>query len=229
MRSRSSHLRSSSACGSNSTRCSADLEVDSRQATTGAADREHRCRKQEARRGKTRRQRLLFAAMALGPGLVLAEVVGSAFCPLTLSRRLRLFAPPALPAGDVPALALRQAPTAQRRRVAEANHRERRDVLRTWKRIGRRAIRGSGAKHALVDRWRPVARRCSLSASADHSGWGGRLAEADHREQRDVLRTRKRIGRREIRGPGAKTPLLDRRRHVAERCVSRVVELGPRK
>ena len=35
----------------------------------------------------------------------------------------------------------------------------------------------------------------------------------------------KRIGRREIRGPGAKTPLLDRRRQLAERCVSRVVEL----
>jgi len=39
--------------------------------------------------------------MALGPSLVLAEEVGSAFCPLSLSRRLRLFAPPALPAGDV--------------------------------------------------------------------------------------------------------------------------------
>ena len=35
--------------------------------------------------------------MALGPGLVLAEGVGSAFCPLSLSRRLRLFAAPALP------------------------------------------------------------------------------------------------------------------------------------
>jgi len=73
-------------------------------------DREHRFRKHEeppqrgcrvggpgARRGKTRRRRLLFTAMALGPGLVLAEGVGSGFCPLTLSRRLRLFAPPALP------------------------------------------------------------------------------------------------------------------------------------
>ena len=49
---------------------------------------EHRLRKHEARRGKTRRQHLLFTAMALGPGLVLAEVAGSAFCPLTLSRRL---------------------------------------------------------------------------------------------------------------------------------------------
>ena len=42
----------------------------------------------EARRGKTRRRHLLLNAMALGPGLVLAEVVGSAFCPLTPSRRL---------------------------------------------------------------------------------------------------------------------------------------------
>jgi len=61
------------------------------------ADRECRFRKQEARRGKTRRRHLLFTAMALGPGVVLAEGVGSAFCPLTPSRRLRLFAPPALP------------------------------------------------------------------------------------------------------------------------------------
>jgi hypothetical protein len=30
-------------------------------------------------------------------------------------------------------------------------------------------------------------------------------------------------------GPQAKNGLFDRRRHVAERCVSRVVELGPRK
>ena len=53
---------------------------------------EHRFRKHEARRGKTRRQHLLFNAVALGPGLVLAEVAGSAFCPLTLSRRLLSFA-----------------------------------------------------------------------------------------------------------------------------------------
>ena len=51
----------------------------------------------EARRGKTRRRHLFLSAMALGPGLVLAEEVGSAFCPLSLSRRLRLFASPALP------------------------------------------------------------------------------------------------------------------------------------
>jgi hypothetical protein len=31
---------------------------------------------------------LLFIAMALGPGLVLAVVAGSVFCPLTPSRRL---------------------------------------------------------------------------------------------------------------------------------------------
>jgi hypothetical protein len=40
---------------------------------------------------------------------------------------------------------------------------------------------------------------------------------------------RKRIGRREIHVAGAKNGLFDRRRHVAERCVSRVVELGSRK
>src|SRR5688500_18930949 len=42
----------------------------------------HRFRKHEARRGKTCRRRLLLTAMALGPGLVLADVVGSMFCPL---------------------------------------------------------------------------------------------------------------------------------------------------
>ena len=42
----------------------------------------------EGRRGKTRRRQLLLNAMALRPGLVFAEGVGSAFCPLTLSRRL---------------------------------------------------------------------------------------------------------------------------------------------
>ena len=36
-----------------------------------------------------------------------------------------------------------------------------------------------------------------------HSGWRGRLAEADHREQRDVLFYPERIERREIRVVGA--------------------------
>ena len=49
--------------------------------STGSANK-------EARRGKTRRRQLLCTAMALRPGLVFAEVVGSAFCPLTPSRRL---------------------------------------------------------------------------------------------------------------------------------------------
>ena len=66
----------------------------------------------EARRGKTRRQHLLFSAMALGPGLVLAEVVGSAFCPLPLSRRLRLFAAPALPVAHAAHVALSAIPQA---------------------------------------------------------------------------------------------------------------------
>ena len=42
----------------------------------------------EARRGKTRRRHFLLNVVALGPRLVLASVVGSAFCPLTPSRRL---------------------------------------------------------------------------------------------------------------------------------------------
>ena len=71
---------------------------------------------------------------------------------------------------------------------------------------GRRRTRPSALRH------NPTARR-------------RRVAEANHRERRDVLRTWKRIGRREIRGPGAKYGLFDRRRHLAERCVSRVVEL----
>jgi hypothetical protein len=61
--------------------------------STGSANK-------EARRGKTRRRHLLCTAMALRPGLVFAEVAGSVFCPLTPSRRLRLFASPALPAAD---------------------------------------------------------------------------------------------------------------------------------
>ena len=58
-----------------------------------------------------------------------------------------------------------------------------------------------------------VALPCDLPRSPRHSGWGGRLAEADHREQRDVLRTRKRIGRRAIRVASAQpgTPRAIRR------------------
>ena len=41
-----------------------------------------------SRRGKTRRQHSLLSAMALGPGVVLAEVAGSVFCPRSPSRRL---------------------------------------------------------------------------------------------------------------------------------------------
>ena len=48
--------------------------------STGSANK-------EARRGKTRRRHLLCTAMALRPGLVFAEVVGYAFCPLAPSRR----------------------------------------------------------------------------------------------------------------------------------------------
>jgi len=61
---------------------------------------QHRFRKHEARRGKTRRRHSLFNAMALAPGLALAEVACSVFCPLSPSRRLLLFASPALPAAD---------------------------------------------------------------------------------------------------------------------------------
>ena len=76
---------------------------------TARLNRECRFREQEARHGKRVRQRLWFDCHALGPGLVLAEGVGSAFCPLAPSRRLRLFAPPALP-------------TAQHARSAETAH-----------------------------------------------------------------------------------------------------------
>jgi hypothetical protein len=56
----------------------------------------HRLRKHGVRRGKTRRQRFLLNAMALGAGSLLAVVADSVFCPLTLSRRLLRFAAPAL-------------------------------------------------------------------------------------------------------------------------------------
>ena len=64
------------------------------------SDRKHRFRKHEVRRGKTRRRHLLLTAMALEAGSLLAEVAGSMFCPLTLSRRLLQCASPALPAAD---------------------------------------------------------------------------------------------------------------------------------
>src|SRR5262245_33349253 len=49
-------------------------------------------RKHEARRGKSRRRRLLFTALALAPGLARAEEAGSVICPLAPSRRLLWFA-----------------------------------------------------------------------------------------------------------------------------------------
>ena len=123
--------------------------------------------------------------MALGPGMVLAEGVGSAFCPLSLSRRLRLFASPALPVSHAAHVARRHAHTARRRRVAEANHRERRDVLRTRKRIGRRAIRvarcevtdsstvgDTSPRDALRGKRHAVAFPCALSAPRPGSQHG---------------------------------------------------------
>ena len=116
----------------------------------------------EGRRGKTRRRHLLFTAMALRPGLVFAEVVGSPFCPLTPSRRLHCL------------LHRRSRPTT--RTVA---HLARNVCMRDGnpgllklnrasdatrgaarKRIGRRGIREAGAKHGLFDRRRHVAERC---------------------------------------------------------------------
>ena len=106
-----------------------------------------------ARRGKTCRRHSLLHAMALGPGLVLAEVAGSMFCPLTPSRRLRLFAPPARPAAAARQMSSSPAHFAPRQyharrpgRFAAVNHRERRDAWRSRKRTGRRAIRVAGAK-----------------------------------------------------------------------------------
>ena len=60
-------------------------------------------------------------------------------------------------------------------------------------------------------------------------GAGETLPEANHASDATRGAARKRIGRRGIRGPGAKNGLFDRWRHLAERCVSRVVEPGSRK
>ena len=51
----------------------------------------------EVRRGKTRRRHSLFSVMALGPGLVLAEVVGSRVLSTVAVAPPSLFAVPALP------------------------------------------------------------------------------------------------------------------------------------
>ncbi len=134
--------------------------------STGSANK-------EARRGKTRRRQLLFTAMALRPGLVFAEVVGSGFCPLTPSRRLHCLL-----------------------------HRRSRPTTRILAHLAR-TVRHARRRH--------------------------RFAEANHASDATRGAARKRIGRRRIREAGAKYGLFDRRRHVAERCVSRVVELGSRK
>ena len=65
--------------------------------TSDEAARERRFRKQRSSARQNASPTSVFTAMALGPGMVLAEEAGSAFCPLSPSRRLRLFAPPALP------------------------------------------------------------------------------------------------------------------------------------
>src|SRR5687767_4635412 len=62
--------------------------------------RKHRFRKQNRRRGKTRRRHLLFSVMALGPSLVLAEVAGSRVLSTIAVAPPPLFASPALPAAD---------------------------------------------------------------------------------------------------------------------------------
>ena len=70
-----------------------------------------------------------------------------------------------------------------------------------------------------------AARRRGLEAPYIPGGDDPDLAQTLRRERRDTRRSRKRIGRRGIRVAGAKNKLLDRRRQVAGRCVSRVVEL----
>jgi hypothetical protein len=57
---------------------------------------EQRFDKHEDRRGKTLHQQSIVSAMALAPGLALAEVAGSVFCLLSQSRRLLSFAEPLL-------------------------------------------------------------------------------------------------------------------------------------
>src|SRR5687768_4248624 len=75
--------------------------------------------------------------MALGPGLVLAEVAGSMFRPLTPSRRLRLFAPPALPAAVTSQCPVRSCVVAGRRPLrhgAAAGRTCRRELSRAMRR-----------------------------------------------------------------------------------------------
>ena len=74
----------------------------------------------------------------------------------------------------------------------------------------------------------PLILRASAQSGAGEHGVTGLLKVND---ASDATRgtARKRIGRRGIREAGAKNGLFDRWRHVAERCVSRVVELGSRK
>ena len=115
----------------------------------------------EARRGKTRRRRLLFTAMALRPGLVFAEGVGSAFCPLTPSRRLHcLLHRRSRPAPLIVRTSAHVGQARRRHRVAEVNHASDATPGAARKRIGRRGIREAGAKNGLFDRRRHVAERC---------------------------------------------------------------------
>src|SRR5688500_11137948 len=148
--------------------------------------------------------------MALGPGLVLAEVAGSRFCPLTPSRRLRLFAPPALPAA-----ATRQCP------------------VRSCVVAGRwtAATRRGGGTHLLA---RTIASDATYSAAGKRVGSGGLAASSAKRSLIAYA-----VARRETRFPASSSWFAEAgascRRSVhsgrrltpsAKRSLSRVVELA---
>ncbi len=186
----------------------------------------------EARRGKTRRRRLLFNAMALGPGLVLAEVVASVFCPLTPSRRLHcLLYRRSRPA---PLTARIQRGSRRGDRLPAASHRERRDTRRSRKRIGRREIRMATAKKRTP---RPSAtpRREMPSAGNATRGVSSALSDRTHAVSAGQTGFLKRaIASDATRGAAGnasggvrsawrrrRNGLLDRRRHLAGRCPPR--------
>ena len=74
-------------------RCATSRTAASPPGSTGSANKRSSARQNTS-------PTLLFTGMALRPGLVFAEGVGSAFCLLTPSRRLHCLLSPPLPAGD---------------------------------------------------------------------------------------------------------------------------------
>ena len=174
--------------------------------------------------------------MALRPGLVFAEGVGSAFCPLTPSRRLHCLLPPPLPAGA--AHPARLAPSRARRDgsahwVAEVNHAS--DATRgaagnasegvgsagPMRRTDSSTVGDASPGDALRGKRHAVAFPCALrgqrvSGKTATSGLLERTMRATRRAAQPE--THRKAG---IREAGAKKGLLDRRRHLAGRCPPR--------